>query len=95
MEKILLNLNSNISENKTNYSFYPNYIIDYAFNWNETKKMIKRIEGEEKQNIEEPKNNNIILIKKEKIKKKKRYNNKSWRKRWRYQKERFKWFNKI
>jgi len=39
--------------------------------------MIKRIEGEEKQNIEKSKNNHIILPKKEKIKKKKRYNNKS------------------
>jgi len=59
---------SNISENKTNYSFYPNDIIDYAFNSydieKETKKMIKRIEDEEKQNIEQSKNNNIALPKK-------------------------------
>ena len=51
---------SNISENKTNYSYYPNDIIDYAFNYDiekETKKMIKRIENEEKQIIEKSKNN--------------------------------------
>ena len=73
---------SNISENKINYFFYPNDIIDYAFNSydieKETKKMIKRIEDEEKQNIEKSKNNNIVLPKKEENKEqKKTYNNKS------------------
>jgi len=65
---------SNISENKTNHSFYPNDIIDYAFSSydieKETKKMIKRIEDEEKQNIEKSKNNNIVLPKKEENKEK-------------------------
>lgn len=63
---------SNISENKTNYSYYPNDIIDYAFNYDiekETKKMIKRIENEEKQIIEKSKNNiDALQIKEDNLK---------------------------
>ena len=55
---------SNISENKTNYSFHLNDLVDYAFNsYNiekETKEMIKKIENEEKQNFENSKNINIV-----------------------------------
>ena len=55
---------SNISENKTNYSFHLNDLVDYVFNsYNiekETKEMIKKIENEEKQNIENSKNINIV-----------------------------------
>jgi L-rhamnose mutarotase len=55
---------SNISENKTNYSFHLNDLADYVFNsYNiekETKEMIKKIENEEKQNIENSKNINIV-----------------------------------
>ncbi len=60
---------SNISENKTNNSFHTNELIDYIFNSydieKETKEMIKRIEDEEKQNIEKFKNNIIYPVKKE------------------------------